>query len=103
MKTHLKNIGATLVGVLLLSAPLAYAEIHEGYQYAPGGATLGFGSHLQDQQINEHTIRVFCVGSTGICWKIVGPDLYTGPDALISSPPNPGGTMTAPSVDITNI
>lgn len=86
-----------------MSAPLAYAGIYEGYQYAPGGATLGFGSHLEDQQINEHTIRVFCVGSTGICWKIVGHDLHTGPHALISSPPDPGGTMTAPVVDITDI
>ena len=45
MKT-LQKIGATLLGMLLLSTTFTYAGFHEGYQYAPGGATMGFGGHV---------------------------------------------------------
>jgi hypothetical protein len=89
--------------MLLLSTTFTYAGFHEGYQYAPGGATMGFGGHVQDVQIDAHTIGVYCQGNVGICWLIIGGDLYTGPDALKSYTPDPGGSVTLPLVYITDI
>lgn len=92
-----------LLGVLLLSTTITYAGRHPGYVNAPGGATLGFGDFFGEEQINPHTIRVYCTGDVGLCWMIHTGTLYTGPDILPSYTPDPGGSVTLPVVDITDL